>query len=84
MAKVTVYTKVPCPFCEQAKTLLHSLNVDFSLIDLTGDYDKIQEISQKSGLMTLPQIFVDDRCLGGYSDIQQLHEQGRLINELNS
>lgn len=79
---ITVYTKNYCPYCVQAKALLDSLGAKYSNVDITNDQDKMIEISQKSGLLTVPQIFVDDQCLGGYTDIQKLHQEGKLLSLL--
>lgn len=79
---IIIYTKDYCPYCKQAKALLDSLNVEYKDIDVTHDQEKLMEISQKSGLMTVPQIFVDDKCLGGYSDIAKLNEEGKLLELL--
>lgn len=76
---VTLYTKDYCPFCTQAKTLLQSISVDFEEVDITDDDELFREIFQKSGMRTVPQIFVWDACLGGYSDIAELHGKNELI-----
>lgn len=55
---VTLYTKDYCPFCTQAKTLLQSISVDFEEVDITDDDELFREIFQKSGMRTVPQIFV--------------------------
>lgn len=76
---VTIYTKNYCPYCAKAKTLLNSLNIPFQEIDVTDTPKKIEEISEKSGFLTVPQIFVGEKCLGGYSDIAKLNTEGKLI-----
>lgn len=77
---VTIYTKNYCPFCAKAKTLLKSLNIQFDEIDITDTPEKIEEISKKSGFLTVPQIFVGEKCLGGYSDIAKLNDEGKLVS----
>ena len=81
---VDIYTKNYCPYCMKAKTLLKSLDVEYTEHDITDTPEKIKELSEKSGLMTVPQIFVGEKCLGGYSDIAKLHEEGKLIDLLKS
>ena len=79
---VTVYTKNPCPYCVKAKALLTSLNVIYKEIDITNTPEKVQELSQRSGFLTVPQIFVgenEEKCLGGFSDIDKLHQEGKLL-----
>jgi len=75
---VKIYTKDYCPYCIQAKSLLNSLNIPFEETDITTTPEIIEELSQKSGFRTVPQIFVGDKCLGGYSDIAKLNEEGKL------
>lgn len=72
---VTVYTKDYCPYCTQTKNLLKNLNIEFEEVDVTNDSEKLMEIVQKSRMRTVPQIFVGDTCLGGYTDIAALHEE---------
>ncbi len=76
---VTIYTKNSCPYCHQAKTLLDSLEIPYKEIDITDTPEKIEELSKKSGLQTIPQIFVGEKCLGGYSDIEKLNREGKLV-----
>ena len=77
-----IYTKNYCPYCTQAKTLLDSLNIKYEETDITENPEIIEELTAKSGLRTVPQIFVGDKCLGGYSDIAKLHEEGKLVDLL--
>jgi len=79
---VTIYSKDYCPYCVRAKALLDSLNVKYEEIDVTNDMDKLLEISAKSGFQTVPQIFVGEKCLGGFSDIDALNNEGKLLDLL--
>ncbi|MBP7670835.1 glutaredoxin 3 [Candidatus Gracilibacteria bacterium] len=79
---ITVYTKSFCPYCVKAKSLLDSLGAKYQEIDLTDDQETLQKLVEKSGLRTVPQIFVNDKCLGGCDDIYRFHEQGKLLHEL--
>ncbi len=76
---VTIYSKNYCPFCIKAKTLLKSLNIDFTEVDITNSPDKIEELSRKSGFRTVPQIFIGEKCLGGFTDIEKLNDEGNLV-----
>lgn len=76
---ITIYTKDYCPYCVKAKLLLNSLGKEFQEIDITNTPNVMMELVQKSGMRTVPQIYVDDKCLGGYSDIQTLHDKGELL-----
>ncbi|QQR83057.1 glutaredoxin 3 [Candidatus Peregrinibacteria bacterium] len=80
--KLTIYTKDYCPYCDAAKNLLKSIGAEYKEIDITHTPKVMQELVQKSGMMTVPQIFVDDECLGGFDDINALHQAGKLKTKL--
>ncbi len=86
MKKITVYTKDYCPYCDTAKRLLKEIGATFEEIDITSTPEMMEELVKKSGLMTVPQIFVEDdsgeKCLGGSDDIHKLHEEGKLMGAL--
>ena len=76
--KVTVYTKQSCPFCVRAKRLLEKKGVAFEEVSVEGKDDLRAWLVEKSGQMTVPQIFVGERSLGGFSDIDALDREGKL------
>lgn len=76
--KVTVYSKANCPFCVRAKRLLEKKGVAFEEISVEGKDELRTWLVEKTGQMTVPQIFVGERSLGGFSDIAALDQQGRL------
>ncbi len=78
MPKVQVYTKRNCPYCVRAKALLQRKGVPYEEIDVEDDDAKRAWLVEASGQRTVPQIFVDGRPLGGYTDIEALDRQGRL------
>lgn len=79
---LTIYTKDYCPYCVKAKTLLSSLGATFEEVDITNTPDTIMELVKKSGMRTVPQIFLGDECLGGYDSIAKLHEEGKLLEKI--
>lgn len=79
MPKIDIYSKNFCPYCVQAKNLLNELNIEFKEHDITATPDAIQELVKKSGIMSVPQIFVDDKFIGGYDDIAALHDEDKLV-----
>lgn len=83
MKKVTVYTTSYCPYCTRAKNLLKSKNVPFQEVDLTNDQTKRDELEEKTGCMTVPQIFIGDKFIGGSDDLQDLEASGQLDKLLN-
>jgi glutaredoxin 3 len=75
---VTVYTKHNCPYCVRAKRLLEKKGVAFVEIDVEGDDALRTWLREKTGQMTVPQVFVGERSLGGFSDVDALDRQGQL------
>ena len=67
--RAKLYSKASCSFCMRAKLLLEQNGVDFDYIDLTGDVDAQVELAQRTGRMTMPQIFVGDELIGGFEDL---------------
>ena len=78
MADVTIYTTVSCPYCVQAKRLLDHKGVAYAEIDVTGDYDRRQEMMRASGRRTVPQIFIDGQSIGGFDELYALEQSGEL------
>ncbi len=78
MPKVQVYTKQYCPFCVRAKALLQRKGVAFEEIDVENDDARRAWLVEASGQRTVPQVFVDGRPLGGFSDVDALDKQGKL------
>ena len=78
-AKVEIYTKWGCPYCVRAKALLDDKGVAYSEHDITlGGPKKAEMQSRAPGAMTVPQIFIDDRAIGGCDDLQALDRAGKL------
>jgi len=79
LPEVVLYTKPGCPYCIAATALLERKGVDFTQIVASNDPAKKQEMIQRSGgRMTFPQIFIDDRHIGGCDDLQALDRKGEL------
>ena len=78
MSEVTIYTKPYCPYCVRALDLLEKKGVAFTEIEAAFDPEKRQEMMQRSGRATFPQIFVGDRHIGGCDDMMALDREGKL------
>lgn len=78
MAQVTVYTRAFCPYCTRAIALLQRKGVDVKEIDATACPLTRQEMIQRSGRWTFPQIFVGDTHVGGCDDLHALEQRGGL------
>lgn len=75
---VTVYTTEFCPFCVRAKRLLDSRGVAYEEVDVTHDVDLRDKMVAESGRRTVPQIFFDDRPIGGFEELRSLDSTGEL------
>lgn len=85
MAKVEIYTKAFCPYCTRAKRLLASKEVAFEEFDITmGGPKRAEMIDRSNGRMTVPQIFIDGRHIGGSDDLAALDARGELQPLLDS
>jgi glutaredoxin 3 len=79
MAEIIVYTTNYCPYCVKVKQLLLKKGVEFKEIDLTNDDSGRMNLVEKSGgRKTVPQIFINDRHLGGCDDLYALDAKGEL------
>ena len=79
MAKVEIYTKFLCPYCTRARSLLQSKGVEVTEYDITMGGPKRQEmLGRANGRTTVPQIFIDDRHIGGSDDLAALDRAGGL------
>lgn len=76
--KVKMYSKVPCPYCVRAKEFFNSRNIPVEEIDLTGNFDEMDKLKERTGHRTFPQIFINDQFVGGYSDLIEKIEEGSL------
>jgi glutaredoxin 3 len=84
MAKIEIYTKIFCGYCVRAKRLLESKGVAFEEYDITLGGPRREEMLQRSnGRSTVPQIFIDDRHVGGSDDLYEMERNGRLDPLLN-
>jgi glutaredoxin 3 len=79
MARVEIYTKFLCPYCTRAKRLLADKGVEFEEYDITMGGPKRQEmLDRANGSSTVPQIFIDDKHVGGSDDLAMLDRSGKL------
>jgi glutaredoxin 3 len=78
-AKVEIYTWSRCPFCIRAKGLLDQKGVEYEEYCIDGDEDARDKMRfRTNGRSSLPQIFIDDRHIGGCDDLYALESKGEL------
>ncbi|MDP1597127.1 MAG: glutaredoxin 3 [Methylotenera sp.] len=79
MANVLMYTTAVCPYCMNAERLLMSKGVaEINKIRIDLQPEKRDEMMQKTGRRTVPQIYIDDRHIGGFDDLRALDLAGGL------
>lgn len=78
MATVEMYLKTTCPYCIRAQALLRGKGVKATTYNIDNGGPKRDEMIERSGRMTVPQIFIDGRHVGGCDDLFALERDGRL------
>jgi glutaredoxin 3 len=80
MRDVVVYTTEPCSFCTRVKMLLRSTGIEFREENLAGKPDAVQELAERTGMMTLPQVVVGSILVGGYNETAAAAASGMLAD----
>ena len=85
MSKVEIYTKGYCPYCHHAKSLFKSKGVEFIEYPIDKQPELREEmISRANGGYTVPQIFIDNKHVGGCDDLVALDNKNELDPLLNA
>ena len=75
MTTAIVWSKNACPFCDQAKGLLKMKGIEFEERNINKDWTKEQLLEVVPNARTLPQIFLGDNYIGGFTELRK-HLQG--------
>lgn len=79
MARVRMYSTAVCPYCQMAERLLRGKGVtEIEKIRIDSDPALREEMMQKTGRRTVPQIYIGDTHVGGYDDLSALDRAGGL------
>jgi glutaredoxin len=68
--KAIVWSKDQCPYCDQAKALLKSRNIEFEERNIMHDWTKEQLLEAVPNARTVPQIFLDEELVGGFTELR--------------
>jgi alkyl hydroperoxide reductase subunit F len=82
MPQIEVYSKAWCPYCAKAKALLTSKGLTYRELDVTNDAAVQEEMLQRSGMRSVPQIFIDGEPIGGYDGLATMNASGELDRRL--
>jgi glutaredoxin 3 len=84
-AKIEIYSGDYCPYCVRAKSLLKKLNLPFIEYNVQSDPDKRVEMMKRSkGGRSIPQVFINDKHVGGSDELHALDRKGKLQSWLES
>jgi glutaredoxin 3 len=82
---ITIFSKDYCPYCSAAKGFIESIGREYEEIDMTHHREKMLELVQISGMMTVPQIFdgeiKKENLIGGYDDMLRKYEAGEIFQD---
>ena len=79
MSKITIYTTDICPYCVRAKDLLKNKGLKYKEINVTNNQKERELLIKKTnGQRTVPQIFIDNKHIGGCDDLIEINNSGKL------
>ena len=81
MARVKIYSTGTCPLCDKTKKLLTKWNIPYHEVRVDQDRDGLLEMSQKTnGARSVPQILIDDKWIGSFTELTELHMETGLTD----
>lgn len=81
---VLMYATGLCGFCKAAQRLLDGKNVEYEIIRVDQDQQQMQQMMQRTGRRTVPQIYIGDHHVGGFDDLSELDTEGGLDELLST
>lgn len=79
MARVTIYSTGTCPICDKTKLLLNKWSISYDELRVDQDTAALREMSKlTNNARTVPQICIDGKWIGGFSELTELHMDGEL------
>lgn len=85
MARVKIYSTATCPICDKAKSLLTKWNIPYDELRVDQDRGALKEMLEISNnARTVPQIAIDQKWIGGFSELTELHMDGELDDLVES
>lgn len=79
MARIKIYSTARCPICDKTKTLLTKWKIPHDVVMVDSDHSALREMSELTqGARTVPQIAIDGKWIGGFSELTMLHMDDEL------
>ena len=80
---IKMYSSNWCPYCVAAKNFFEEHNIKFKEINIETENISRDELLKLSGGYTVPQIFINNKCIGGYDQLMDLYQKNKLKELLN-
>ena len=80
---IKIYSSNWCSYCNAAKNLLIELNISFEEINIEENNISREDLLKLSGGHTVPQICINEKFIGGYTELQILYQNGKLWDIAN-
>ncbi len=85
MTEVTILTSPACSYCHAAKNLLQEHSIAYQEVDLLKDAESAQQLLIQSGQGTVPQIFINEKPIGGFTELSKLlNSYGSDLTDIKS
>lgn len=84
MKPVKLYLTHWCPYCTRAKALLDLREIPYEEIDVDGDHETRAWLRQATGQRTVPQVFIGEESVGGYTELAALDRSGGLLEKVKA
>ena len=85
MARLKIYSTGICPICEQTKKLLTKWNIDYDEARIDLDREQLKEMLEISNhARMVPQISIDGKWIGGFTELTEMHMEDELDNLMNN
>lgn len=79
MARLKIFSTGTCPICDNTKTLLKKWHIPFEEVRVDVDREGLKEMAAKTnGARTVPQITIDGRWIGGFTELTEMHMENAL------
>lgn len=78
MPKIEIYTTSSCPYCVRAKQLLTQKGLAYEELNVEDADARAQMMARAEGRRSVPQIFINNKAVGGCDDLYRLHASGEL------
>ena len=82
--KIIIYGTTWCPSCVSAKRFFDEMNLNYEEINIEKENISREQLAEMTGGHTVPQIVINDQCIGGFSDLLSVNQSGELKEILSS